>query len=97
MRGVFNRCVADVDVDTFNWLCGSKLNQGSCRLTASQPFQCMTPVAWPPGASTGSSSCGTQAFACSSSPFTEQVIRYEYHSIPHFYHQPIVRRFVWPA
>jgi hypothetical protein len=37
----------DLDVDTFNHLCGSAATMGSCRLAEVKPVPCMEPVKWP--------------------------------------------------
>jgi hypothetical protein len=38
----------DLDVATFNRLCGALANRGSCQLSAARFVPCMTPTAWPP-------------------------------------------------
>jgi len=38
----------DLDVATFNALCGSQSNLGSCQLSSVSYFPCMPPTAWPP-------------------------------------------------
>eukprot|EP01041_Mallomonas_annulata_P007854 gene7854-16071_t len=60
----------DLDVDTFDYLCGSGKGAGSCQITSVTPFQCMTPLTWPPTGASGT--CGTNAFSCTSSPAPEQ-------------------------
>jgi hypothetical protein len=38
----------DLDVATFNRLCGSQADLGSCQLTGVSYFPCLTPTIWPP-------------------------------------------------
>jgi hypothetical protein len=38
----------DLDIATFNALCGSQANLGSCQLTGVSYFPCMAPTTWPP-------------------------------------------------
>jgi hypothetical protein len=58
-----NHAHFDLDVATFNHVCGSAAANGSCQLTQAQYGPCLTPnPAWPPGGIT--LSCGAGEFEC---------------------------------
>ena len=38
----------DLDTATFNWVCGSEANRGSCQLSSAEVVTCLPPKAWPP-------------------------------------------------
>ena len=68
----------DLDAAAFNYVCDTAAGAGSCELKAAKPFQCMDPVAWPPGSGGGGGggggvTCGSNSFQCpNGSPAPEQ-------------------------
>jgi hypothetical protein len=44
----YNHAHFDLDVATFNKLCASRANLGSCQLSAVSFFPCAAPTSWPP-------------------------------------------------
>lgn len=51
----------DLDIATFNYVCGADAIRGSCEMTNVVPFNCYEPLPWPPS---GSLTCGENAYNC---------------------------------
>jgi len=71
-----NHAHFDLDLGTFNHLCGASAVQGSCRLTGVSYTHCLDAQVtggWPPGGG-GSARCAPDSFACASpQPHQDQV------------------------
>jgi len=65
----------DLDIATFDWVCGDEAPNGSCRLTFAKPTQCLPPNPdWPPNAA---AACGAEdnTFFCDGvAPAPEQPV-----------------------